>query len=157
VLLPCHSPKVLWIWLLFLAPPCDVTRVQICHETKLHQISLILYHPLYDFFVFCIWDLSLKCQLQTLSGWHRCLDTLKKLNLEHPRWCSVWDPAKIFLVSKFSYLLFSNPIYETKTGTTNRWETTNSKPPQPITMIGWSETRSSSQIIFVTLFSGRCC
>jgi hypothetical protein len=43
-----------------------------------------------------------------------------------------------------------------KTGTANTWETTNSKPPRPIIMIGWSVTGNSSQIIFVTLFSGRC-
>ncbi len=31
--------------------------------------------------------------------------------------------------------------------------TTHSKPPRPIIMMGQSETRSSSQIIFMTLFS----
>ncbi len=34
--------------------------------------------------------------------------------------------------------------------------TTNSKPPGPIVMIGQSKTGSSSQIIFITLFSSRC-
>jgi hypothetical protein len=52
---------------------------------------------------------------------------------------------KIFLTSKFSYLLFSNPIHKTKTGTANRWETTNSNLPRPIIMIGQSETGSSIQ------------
>jgi hypothetical protein len=52
-------------------------------------------------------------------------------------------------------LVFCKPIYKTKTETANRWETTNSKPPGPIIMIGQSETGSSSQIIFITLFSGR--
>jgi hypothetical protein len=33
----------------------------------------------------------------------------------------------------------------------NGWETTNSKTPGPITMIGLSETGSSSQIMFITL------
>jgi hypothetical protein len=28
------------------------------------------------------------------------------------------------------YLLFSNPAHKTKTGTANRWETTNSNPPR---------------------------
>jgi len=39
----------------------------------------------------------------------------------------VYDPAKIFLTSKFSYLLFCNPTHQTETGTSNRWEllTTN--------------------------------
>jgi hypothetical protein len=52
---------------------------------------------------------------------------------------------KIFLTSKFSYLLFSNPTHKTKTGTANRWETTNSNLPRPIIMIGLSEIGSSSQ------------
>jgi hypothetical protein len=38
----------------------------------------------------------------------------------------------------------------------NRWETTNSKPPWGIIMIGQSETGNSSQIIFITLLSRRC-
>ncbi len=42
--------------------------------------------------------------------------------LEHPLWCSVCDPAKIFLTFKFSYLLFCNPTHKTETGTANRWE-----------------------------------
>jgi hypothetical protein len=41
-----------------------------------------------------------------------------------PQRSSVCDPAKIFLTSKFSYLLFCNPTHKTKTGTANRWETT---------------------------------
>jgi hypothetical protein len=54
---------------------------------------------------------------------------------------------------KFSYNPFSNPAH--KTGTLNtRWETTNSKAPQPILMIGQSEVGSSSQIIFITLLAG---
>ncbi len=39
---------------------------------------------------------------------------------------------KTFLTSKFSYLLFSNPTHQTKTGTANRCDTTNSNPPGPI-------------------------
>jgi len=47
---------------------------------------------------------------------------LLKILLEcHLQWCSVCDPAKVFLTSKFSYLLFSNPAHQTKTGTANRW------------------------------------
>jgi hypothetical protein len=43
-----------------------------------------------------------------------------------------WKYAKMFLMSKFSYLFFSNPAHKTKTRTAKRWETTNNKPP------GWS-------------------
>jgi hypothetical protein len=69
------------------------------------------------------------------------------------------DPGKIFLTSKVSYLLSSNATHKTKTETGSKLETTNTKPPGPSIMIGRSETGSSSQIIFVTLFSrrsGRC-
>jgi hypothetical protein len=66
---------------------------------------------------------------------------------------SICDPAKIFFRSKFSYSLFFNPTDESETGTANRWETTISKPPGPISMLGQSETLSNSQIIFITLFS----
>jgi hypothetical protein len=55
--------------------------------------------------------------------------------------------------SEFSYLLFCNPTHKTETGTPNSWGTTNSKPPEPIIAMGQSETLSSSQIIFITLFS----
>jgi hypothetical protein len=67
---------------------------------------------------------------------------------------SVCDPAKIFFTSKSIYSLFFNPTDETETGTANRWGTTNSKPPGPMSMMGQSETLSNSQIIFITLFSG---
>jgi hypothetical protein len=53
--------------------------------------------------------------------------------LEHLHWCPVCDLAKIFLTSKLSF--FSpNPsaTHKTKTGTSNRWETTNSNSPGPI-------------------------
>jgi hypothetical protein len=46
--------------------------------------------------------------------------------------CSVCDPGKMFLISKFSYLLFSNSTGKTKTGTGNKWKTINSKPSGPI-------------------------
>ncbi len=83
------------------------------------------------------------------------LHTLSFVSLEHPHWCSVCDPAKIFLTSKFSYF-FATPPIKQKTGTANRWETTNSKPHGPIIMVGQSKTGSSSQIIFITLCFGRC-
>ncbi len=48
----------------------------------------------------------------------------------HPQRCSMWDPTQIFFTSKLSYLPFSNwPI---KTGSANRWETTNSKARGPM-------------------------
>ncbi len=65
---------------------------------------------------------------------------------------------KDFFTSKFGgYLLFCSqqPPIKTKTETANRWETTNSKPPEPIIMIDQSEIGNSSEIIFVALFSKR--
>ncbi len=40
---------------------------------------------------------------------------------EHLQRCSVCNPAKLFFTSKFSYILFCNPIHEIETGTANRW------------------------------------
>jgi hypothetical protein len=41
--------------------------------------------------------------------------------LELLKLCSVWDPAKIFFTSKFSYLLlFFNLTHKTETGTADR-------------------------------------
>ncbi len=55
------------------------------------------------------------------------------------------------------YSSFATPPMKTKTGTANRWQTTDSKPPGPGIMMGQSETLSSSHIIFITLFSAGCC
>ncbi len=77
---------------------------------------------------------------------------LPVFSLEHFQQCSVYDPAKIFFASKFSYVLFCNPTHKTETGTANRCRTTNSKPPRPINMMGQSETLSSSQIILLHSF-----
>ncbi len=66
--------------------------------------------------------------------------------------CSVCDLAKKNFTSKFSYVLFCNLTNKTETWRENRWGTTNNKPPGPIIMLGQSETMSSSQIIFITLF-----
>jgi hypothetical protein len=38
---------------------------------------------------------------------------------------------KYFSYPSFGSLLFSNPTHKTKTGTANRWETTNSNPHGP--------------------------
>jgi hypothetical protein len=56
--------------------------------------------------------------------------------------CSACDPATIFLTSKFIVVYFSsNPTHKTKTGITNRWETTNSKAPGPIMAKGAESRR----------------
>jgi hypothetical protein len=42
--------------------------------------------------------------------------------IEHLQWYSVCDPAKIFLTSKFSCLVFCNTTNKIEIGTSNRWE-----------------------------------
>jgi len=74
------------------------------------------------------------------------------LVLEHLRWCSVCNRAKIFFTSKFSYLLFSNPSHNTETGIADRWGTTNIKPSGPIIMMGESEILRGSRIYLVHSF-----
>ncbi len=64
-------------------------------------------------------------------------------------WCSVCEPAKIFLTSTISYLLFCNPAHETEKRTANRWELLVANHLEQ------SKTGSRSQIIFITLFSSR--
>ncbi len=71
-----------------------------------------------------------KNNLSNLFHWFRTTYSLQVQ--EHLQQCSVCESAKIFLTSKISYLLFSNPTHETKTGTADRGETTNTKPPGPI-------------------------
>jgi len=62
---------------------------------------------------------------------------------------------KHFSHPSFVIYFFFQPTHKTKTVTANTWETTNSKAIGPIIiMIGPSETWSSSQITFITLFSG---
>jgi hypothetical protein len=63
---------------------------------------------------------------------------------------------KYFSHPSFNYLLFCNSAHKTKIRTANRWETTNSKPPEPIIVIGQSKTWITSQIIFIALFFRRC-
>jgi hypothetical protein len=73
-------------------------------------------------------------ELQILiSLWDSCKKKLLWLDfLENLQQCFLCDLAKEILTFKFSYILFSNPAHKTKTGTANRWETTNSNPPKPI-------------------------
>jgi hypothetical protein len=53
---------------------------------------------------------------------------------------SVCDPdkkEKTFFTSKFCYLLFYNPTHKTETGIpNNKWGVINSKPREPIVMMG---------------------
>jgi hypothetical protein len=59
--------------------------------------------------------------------------TLQVLNsFDHLQWCSVCNPAKISLTSKFTFSLFPTPPIKSKTGTANRWETSNKNSPGPI-------------------------
>jgi len=74
---------------------------------------------------------------------------------------SRWSGAPYVTLEKYFWheslviYFFPNLTHKTKTGTSNRWGTTSSSPSGRIIMIGESETGSSSQIIFITLFSGR--
>ncbi len=68
---------------------------------------------------------------------------------------AMWPCKKYF--THLSVVIYFFVNLDPKTETANRWETTNSKSPRPIIMIGQSETGSSnSHIIFITLFSGMC-
>jgi hypothetical protein len=80
-------------------------------------------------------------------------------NLDHFQWCSVCNPAKYFSHPSVVIFFFPTPPIKLQLWFANGWEPTNSKPPRPIIMIQkhiYSETMSSRQIIFITLFSGRC-
>jgi hypothetical protein len=70
--------------------------------------------------------------------------------LEHLQQHSVWDPAKIFLASKFLLLdnFFTTAPIKLKLGLQSRWETTNSNPLEPIKRFSQSETGSSQKIRF---------
>ncbi len=69
-----------------------------------------------------------------------------------PPECSVCDPAKIFLKSKISYLLFfSNPTHKTKTGTAKRWETISSNPHSPIKLSNQSINQSINNRCYALL------
>jgi hypothetical protein len=67
------------------------------------------------------WNKSLSTILHTFECYKGLWDIKTDLGLDHLQWCSVFDPAKRFLESKFGYSLFSNPTQKTKTGTENRW------------------------------------
>lgn len=54
---------------------------------------------------------------------------------------------KCFWHPSFVIYFFRNLTHKTKTGTANRWETTKSKPPGLIIMIGQSEIGSTGQTL----------
>ncbi len=60
---------------------------------------------------------------------------------------SMWPYKNYFSHPSFGYLLFSNLTHKTKIKNANMWETTNSKPPGPIIMVAWSETRKQQQSV----------
>ncbi len=106
-----------------------------------------------NYFKIELWKL-ITSRFRGVSTWIVCLDAK-----EHPLQCSPCDLTKIFLTSKFSYLLFSTLTHKTKIETANSQEITDitkNKAPRPIIMISWSKAWTSSQIIFITLLLGRC-
>ncbi len=60
---------------------------------------------------------------------------------------SMWPYKNYFSHPSFGYLLFSNLTHKTKIKNANMWETTNSKPPGPIIMVAWSETRKQQPAV----------
>jgi len=67
---------------------------------------------------------------------------------------------KCFLHSSLVLFFFFIPTHKIKTGTANRWETIDSKPPGPITMIGQSETQGAAvraYLLHSSLASVRLC
>jgi hypothetical protein len=83
--------------------------------------------------IFSLLALACWCPLDDRGVLQKCFVISSS---DNPKRCSVCDPAKTFLTSKFSYLLFCNPTHKTKTGIPNGWKTTNSKSLGPIIMIG---------------------
>jgi hypothetical protein len=72
---------------------------------------------------------------------------LRLLALEHLRRCSLQE--------YFSHPSLFFYFFPTTTGTANRWETTNSKTPGPIIMVGQTNWEQLSDHLYYT-FSGRC-
>jgi len=69
--------------------------------------------------------------------------TLKKYFL-HPT---------LIIYSFFSFSFFSNPTYTTKTGTSNRWETTKRNPPyEPFRVISYLLKRQYKNLAKLSLF-----
>ncbi len=100
--------------------------------------------------------------LKSIHQWLSCplekwneINILSWLVLEHlqaPAGAQhVWPCNNISHIQVYSCLFFlDNPTHKTKTGITNRWETTNSKAPGPI-------MDKVQKVGFITLLSDRCC
>jgi hypothetical protein len=79
------------------------------------------------------------CVLHTL--WITLISKIFRY-LEQLQWCLVCDPVKLFLTSKFSYLVFkkiSNPTHKTKIGTKCRDHSRRS--------IGWMKIGGGGGVI----------
>jgi hypothetical protein len=151
------------LWIMWL-------RNQHCHQCTHHHILETLYdNSVGNAPMTKLPSLYLsKCILYTpllLSTPHYlcsylCFKVYSQLGVRSsPSVLSMW-PTKIFLTSKFHYLLFfCNPHPSNWTrGVQIYVGTTDSKPPGLIIMIDQSKTGISSQIVFITLFfcSSRC-
>jgi hypothetical protein len=69
------------------------------------------------------------------------------LSLSFPPFVSLPCISLFFPWSKVSHY-FLNPTHTIKIKTTNKWQTTNNKPPKPIILIGQLEIKSINYIIF---------
>ncbi len=92
-----------------------------------------------------LWKLNTS-RFRGVFTWTVCLDAK-----EHPLQCSACELTKIFLTSKFSYLLFPTLTHKTKIETANSQEITNNKPPRPINMIANQKHGAASDHIYYTL------
>jgi hypothetical protein len=71
---------------------------QISHKFCMNQWSLVS--------LWCLLPTKNKCLNLCLSSSHFSI-----YDLEHPQWCSICNPTKTFLTSKFGYFLFpTSPI-----------------------------------------------
>jgi len=69
---------------------------------------------------------------------------------------NMWPCKNIFSHASLVLYFLVTPPTKLETRTSNRWGTTNNKPPGPISTMGQSETLNSSQVLFITLFLCRC-
>jgi hypothetical protein len=95
---------------------------------------------------------SFKDILEDISAWQWLSKTISR------------DAQYVTLRKYFSHpslvmYSFATPPIKLKSGTANRWGTTNNKPHGPMIMMGQLETPSNSYIKFITLFSAgaQCC
>jgi hypothetical protein len=107
---PPRSARVSWAWDLF-----SLNKLKNLLENA-HQFPILKHHDNLQY------ANSSCCKYETEKVGH---------SYSIPR-CAQYVTLKKCLTSKFA--TFSNPTHKTKTGT--RWQTTNSKAPGPIIMIG---------------------